>query len=116
MTSLTQIALGGLGIARTSLLPLVFATSLHVSAVAQAGPQPQPQKGAAALGKTLTPSNSTLFRAPQAEKKRKTAPNAFKVDRTNQVKENTQAPLEWQSEHLDNQRRSSGGVSVFDID
>jgi hypothetical protein len=116
MTSLTQIALGGLGIARASILPLAFATSLHLSAAAQAGSQPQPQKGAAALGKTLTPSNSALFQAPQAERKRKAAPNTLKVDRTNQVKENDQAPLEWQSEHLDNQRRSSGGFSVFDID
>ena len=113
MISLTKKI--GLGIAITCSLPVAIAT-FQAPALAESEPQPAPQEGAAALGQTLTPSNATLFQAPKTQAKVKTTPPSLKVDGTNHINKNAQKPLTWESEHLNNQRRSSGGFSFVNVD
>lgn len=113
MISLTKKI--GLGLAATCSLPLAIAT-FPAPALSESVPQPTQPEGAAALGSSLTPSNSTLFQGPTTQATDKTTPKSLKVDSTNHINKNAQRPLAWESEHLNNQRRSSGGFSLVNVD
>lgn len=115
MFSLTRMLCGSLSTALAFSLPLAIAT-FSPSAFAQSAPQQQPQKGAAALGGALTPSNEALFQTPPRQKPAQRKSETLKVDRTSAVNENTPTPLNWQSEHLDTQRQSSSGFSFVNVD
>jgi hypothetical protein len=103
MISLKKMAELGLGVA--------IATSLASPALAQTAPQPE-SPSASALGGPLTPSNSALFQA-QAEPTEQT----IKVEETDKEQASVPVgnPLEWQSEHLDNQRRGESGFSFINV-
>lgn len=106
MTSLTKIVLGGLGVA--------IATSIHLPASANPTPPSQtPPEGAAALGGPLSPSNATIF---QAQQEAETDQPALKVDSKTQTTQVSTSPLSWESEHLDDQRRSDTRFSFINVD
>ncbi|PZD74001.1 hypothetical protein C1752_01758 [Acaryochloris thomasi RCC1774] len=115
MFSLTKMIFGGLGTAVACSLPLAIAT-FQPPASAQSTPQPPPQQSADALGGALTQSNENLFQAPQTQRPERKTSETLKLDGTTPVNENAQTPMDWQSEHLDNQRQSSSGFSLVNVD
>ncbi|MGB7413592.1 MAG: hypothetical protein WA902_05235 [Thermosynechococcaceae cyanobacterium] len=104
MTSLTKIIWVGLGVA--------IATSLHSPVSAQTAPQPKIAP-ASALGGPLQPSNPTFFQAPEPS-----ADHTIKVEDADKEKASRAAAgtsLDWQSEHLDKQRRGESGFSLVNV-
>ncbi|MGF1601110.1 MAG: hypothetical protein ACFCU8_03665 [Thermosynechococcaceae cyanobacterium] len=106
MTSLTKIVWVGLGVA--------IATSLHTPVSAQTTTQPETAPtSAAALGGPLQPSNPKFFQTPEPS-----ADNTIKVEDADKEKASRASAgtsLDWQSEHLDKQRRGESGFSLVNV-
>jgi hypothetical protein len=103
MTSLKITVLSGLGVA--------IAAGLSLGTPISAQPVPQQKASAAALGGPLLPSNPYLFQA-QA----KPADPTIKIENKEQTHQLVNAPLDWQSEHLDEQRQFDNNFSIINVD
>ncbi|PZD72511.1 hypothetical protein C1752_03694 [Acaryochloris thomasi RCC1774] len=103
MTSLKKTVLGCLGVAIASSLTLAYSP-----ASAQSKPQ---QEKAAALGGPLTPSNPALFQA-QAEP----TDSSIKLEEKEKALQSGNTSMDWQSEHLDEQRQFDSNFSIINVD
>jgi hypothetical protein len=103
MTSLKITVLSGLGVA--------IAAGLSLCTLASAQPVPQQKVSAAALGGPISPSNPSLFQA-QAEP----ADPTIKLENKESADQLVDAPLDWRSEHLDEQRQFDHNFSIINVD
>ncbi len=96
----------GVAIASGLLLPLP-------PAAAEPASEQEASTHASALGGPLTPSNSAIF---QIQTPDESTPPSITLDNKEKGLQSSKAPLEWQSEHLDNQRQFDSNFSVIDVD
>lgn len=107
MTLLTKHVLACVGVAIASGLTLT-----PLPAFAESVPEKETSTRASALGGALKPSNSAVF---QIQKDESTAPS-ITLENKEQALKSGNTPLEWQSEHLDNQRQFNSNFSLINVD